>query len=578
MKKVLFIVPLLLAPTLFSCGNNIVDQKFVITFDAGEGYFDNNPGHKIKTIKVKKGETPTLDVLPEKVAIKQNETLHYPFSAWSPELVPAVANTKYVASYNSIADTYYTITFDAGGSQDVPAPIDVKAGECAKMPEKIPVASGMRFDYWTEFAPSMTEPPEKFDFESTPINQDKVLHAQFANNNYIYVKFDALTGSLDGDEDKHTFARYIEKGTTYGDLKNDLSNPTLDSFAFNGYSLNSSGTGKVLDDSYQFNESQIVYASYKFNVSHDDITLYGETDTSFDKCAHIEEWLDPNPVDKHITFTIELDTGKSQKYAMPKTIKISDKDGNPVAHTYSKYERLYDYRAKYTISVSAIKNGLIIISDDTRPTYDVSFSTAPTEVKYKGPLTTVRGDEYSFIAEAKEPGFNEVYRLPNDGKYINIKPEGETQPLARQLYDIEMDEYLYHSKAKITIHEGVVKSNIVVENNTHVRVPKDELYATLIVYNNLLCRPGDYVLMTEMAGEDSVAFRFDAKEGQTFSEYGSEFQVAINDSQYMDLSQIDDNNYAPMDSGKKCHFEIPKTNEYLKNNDNRIFIKLKESK
>ena len=94
-----FILSVFALVSLVSCNNSSpVKNYLTVTFDAGDGYFDNNPTVKTKTIHINDGETPSFDLKP--IVVPDN---HYAiancFRGWDHQFVPLHKDTTYHAQY-----------------------------------------------------------------------------------------------------------------------------------------------------------------------------------------------------------------------------------------------------------------------------------------------------------------------------------------------------------------------------------------------------------------------------------------------------------------------------------------------
>ena len=131
---------------------------------------------------VAQGETPTYDgVAPTKLSVGLT---YYTFAGWNHEVVAAVANTTYVATY-SIGHNKATVIFDMGGHGDQVDSQSVEYNGHVTKPTD-PTSDEYTFYGWyTE--PSCTI---VWNFETDKVTTDITLYAKWEKTIFYTVSFD----------------------------------------------------------------------------------------------------------------------------------------------------------------------------------------------------------------------------------------------------------------------------------------------------------------------------------------------------------------------------------------------------
>lgn len=116
----------------------------------------------------------------------------------------------------------FTVTFDAGGGNPVPAAQTVENGKFAVAPTTNPEKDGFRFSVWSTEKDNVAK---EFKFDSTPVTADMTLFAVWIEIDKSVVSFDSRGGSA---VDSLT----VETGTV---LNQTVQNPTRANYRFAGW-------------------------------------------------------------------------------------------------------------------------------------------------------------------------------------------------------------------------------------------------------------------------------------------------------------------------------------------------------
>lgn len=194
---------------------------YTVSFDL------NYSGKFLESVTVFEGEKVTVPDIPERYGYNfkgwytlANGGSRFDFNSGITSNVTLFAQWKYVGVYVPIPvptstltptpNTYYTVTFvgNADDVENLPAPQQVRSGECAVEPEMYPVRSGFGFDGW--FADDKLS--EDFDF-STPITHDLNLYASW--------DVDITLTTTDTDDDNDGVPTWLENILDISDSLDD---------------------------------------------------------------------------------------------------------------------------------------------------------------------------------------------------------------------------------------------------------------------------------------------------------------------------------------------------------------------
>ena len=206
MAEATVVMTLLLLKNFGNQGNidgGQVDRGYTITWLNDDGTVlevDNN---------VAKNTTPSYDgTTPTKA---DEGLIHYTFNTWNHEVVPAIADATYVATYN-VSYNNATVVFDLNGHEGDPiAPLSVVYGAFVTAPVS-PTTAGHTFVGWYK-EPSCSI---AWNFATDIVTSDITLYAKW-NVNYYTVSFDL--------NNEHTTQTIESQQVAYGGLVTKPQDP-----------------------------------------------------------------------------------------------------------------------------------------------------------------------------------------------------------------------------------------------------------------------------------------------------------------------------------------------------------------
>lgn len=247
-------------------------------------------------------------------------------------------------------------------------------------------------------------------------------------------------------------------GSTWADIKSEVSDPSIVGYHFNGWSLSSSGGGPLIEDDYIFSKTTTIYGSFNYICSL----------TDADNCSL--EIIDTSAsYGKPLTVYLKIKDEKIRYYDLPpeKSNFTIVSDGRPI--TDFEYLTATSH-ATLTIPANKIGGEVNIAVTDYAPEYDVILSRYDPNkhIKFTGESVTRKGEDYTFNIEIVNDKDQVLYYVPDE---LSITIGDSSVPLSRDLYTITPDETqkieyggeTYYLAATVTITGEVIDDFITVE-------------------------------------------------------------------------------------------------------------------
>ena len=360
MKKIGFLISLILVFILCSCGGTEVQEKnkYTITWEVNGKIVEADNDVVEGTIPTYDGATPTKET---------DEDYVYTFSGWSPEIYPADKDQKYVAEFSStpVVKNKYTITWEVNG-KIVETDNDVAEGTVPTYDGATPTKETDE-DYVYTFS--------GWSPEIYPADKDQKYVAEFSSTPKYLITLEKVKEELKNLYESQSYSTGSVNLITTSSIASDVTieyevDSNLATLTDNVLNI------KALDDENSF----ILTAN---------LTLDGHTDS-----------IDLNIVTKNIYYTVSFDTDGGSGIDSVKVLA-----GFPL-------EKVEEPKKEGYVFVGWLLNGDIY--DLATPiTKDITLvasynESLPIKDYLNTLLTSYEFNPWSYIPETLQPGYDLV--------------------------------------------------------------------------------------------------------------------------------------------------------------------------
>lgn len=490
-------------------------KNYTITFDAADGYFDNNPAIKQKSIQVEENTLPSFTDIPTKEETVDGK---WNFETWTPELKPATCDTTYTATYNQWCD----ITFIADpGVITGQTTLTVLANTAWQEVKDTPTASLAKYDFngW-----SLTPGGSGAIISPTYLIQKSItLYASYSFMNVNVQIEGAQTIRCQAVSDPSISQNDIKIALQVKDdyqLKYEVPQ-TQDNISITVFDSNETIPFTYLKDPtnpiYGAIKIDKSYIKKKIKITLQDYCPAYQVSASNNNHLKISEIDNPAKKGEDYTFKIEATSdANDDEYFVPSEMNIYLGDSKyPLSNKFYSV-KVEDDQKSATVTIKAEK----IIDDIT-----IKNNYANHIGYYRYSIDDMYGIKYEIISEKIAEGYIE------QGTDLKIKftidenvkktfeditlPRMDDDMIYMQIDDDEMktiNQYYYSSDIEYTIQGDRSYAILTVHSRTEAKLRPEHLVRVLpIAYN--------YPLIELLSWKDIAAIS-QAGEAETYFKVG----------------------------------------------------------